>query len=83
MKIILENQEINEALIAYAGSQGIDISGKDITVEFTVGRGDRGNSATIDIQESNTKSSEKSCVKEEEPADEVDPVSDGAPFDLS
>ena len=51
MKIVLNDTEINDAIISYVGSQGINISGKDIEVEFVNGRGANGNTATVDIKD--------------------------------
>lgn len=51
MKITLNDGEIEEALISYIGTQGIDIQDKDIEVNFTAGRKDgNGNTASIDIK---------------------------------
>lgn len=49
MKIILEHEDINTALVNYVASLGIDLSGKDIVVELTAGRKENGNSAAIEI----------------------------------
>ena len=49
MKIILEHEDINTALVNYVASLGIDLSGKDIAVELTAGRKENGNSAAIEI----------------------------------
>ena len=51
MRITLEHTEIEAALVAYIGSQGINIEGKDIDVSMTAGRGDNGYTASISIKE--------------------------------
>ena len=49
MKITIDGHEIDEALVTYVASQGINIQGKEISVELTAGRGDSGNRASISI----------------------------------
>jgi len=49
MQIILEENEIMEALNAYCAKNIIIPEGKKINVDFTVGRGGNGTRATIDF----------------------------------
>ena len=51
MRITLEHTEIESALVAYIGSQGINIEGKDIDVSMTAGRGNNGYTASISISD--------------------------------
>lgn len=51
MQILLNQREIETALVEYIGSQGITISGKHIEVTLTAGRAPNGMSATVDISE--------------------------------
>lgn len=72
MKIQLNEKEITEALVQYVTQQGVDTSGKEISVDFKAGRGENGHTADIDIQPANPgaeKICDKSCTdKKEEPA---------------
>lgn len=49
MKIELQNDEIEEALVAYVAGQGIDIADKEISVDMTAGRGPNGYTASITL----------------------------------
>ncbi len=49
MKIELSEPEIKTALISYIGTQGINLEGKNVSVELTAGRGPNGHSASINI----------------------------------
>jgi len=46
---MLVQSEIEEALVAFIANQGIDLSGKAISVEMTAGRGGNGHTAQISI----------------------------------
>jgi len=50
MKMTLNHEEINEAIVDWVAKQGIDLADKETTVELTAGRGTNGNSASIDIK---------------------------------
>lgn len=50
MKMTLNHEEINEAIVDWVAKQGIDLSDKETTVELTAGRGSNGNSAAIDLK---------------------------------
>lgn len=52
MKIQIRQPEIQAALKDYIAKQGINLQGKDFTVEFTSGRKGTGLIADIDISES-------------------------------
>lgn len=49
MQITLNQTEIEKAIIAFVGNQGISITGSNVTVALTAGRGPNGVTATIDI----------------------------------
>ena len=49
MQITLKQSEIEEAIIAYVGNQGISITGKNVAVSLVAGRAPNGMSACIDI----------------------------------
>jgi hypothetical protein len=51
MQILLKQAEIEAALRQYIGHQGINLSGKVITVDFTAGRGATGLSAEMHIND--------------------------------
>lgn len=49
MNITLNQNEIEEALVGYISEQGIDVGGKDITIDLIAGRGENGHKATIEL----------------------------------
>lgn len=51
MQIILQQRNIEAALKQYIASQGINLTGKSVAVEFTAGRKETGISAAIDIED--------------------------------
>jgi hypothetical protein len=53
MKMTLNYEEINEAIVNWVAKQGIDLTGKETEIEFTAGRKENGNSAIIDIKPMN------------------------------
>ena len=55
MKMTLNHEEINEAIVDWVAKQGIDLADKETTVELTAGRGTNGNSASIDFKLKQTK----------------------------
>lgn len=50
MKINFKQAEIVAALKQYVSQQGINLEGKDVTIDFTAGRGQTGISADISIE---------------------------------
>lgn len=65
MKIIIDENEIQEALNAYCATQVVIPEGKKIKVDFTVGRGANGTTATIDFEdiETSEKATEPAAEK--------------------
>lgn len=53
MQIILKQRNIEAALKQYIASQGINLDGKKVAVEFTAGRKESGITAEIDIDDFN------------------------------
>lgn len=51
MQVQLKQREIEESVKGYLVKQGINLTGKAVTVGFTAGRSDRGLTAEIDIEE--------------------------------
>jgi len=51
MQIILKQESIEQALKQFIASQGINLSGKVVTVDFTAGRKGSGISAELIIEE--------------------------------
>lgn len=49
MRITLNENEIKEALVRYVAGQGVDVSGRNVEVSMTAGRGANGYTADIDI----------------------------------
>ena len=49
MEISLKQKEIQDALIEFINNQGIDLTGKQVVVTLTAGRGANGHSAKIEI----------------------------------
>ena len=64
MKMTLNHEEINEAIVDWVAKQGIDLADKETTVELTAGRGQNGNSASIDIKPMNHKATVVAQVEE-------------------
>lgn len=54
MKIILEQEYLEEAIRNLLQAKGLDLVGKTTTIDFTAGRGPNGASATVEIIDSNT-----------------------------
>jgi len=67
VKINLDEQEIQNALVEYINLQGIDLSNKAVEVTLTAGRGVNGHSAQIDIMPLEKKEGEEGETK---PSDE-------------
>lgn len=55
MKIEFNQNEIISGLRMYIESQGISLAGKDVSVDFTAGRGATGLSAEVNIEAQNFK----------------------------
>ena len=77
MKIELNSTEIDEAIKAKINDMGINTDGKDVSVKFTAGRKENGNTAEVTIEpatETSTKVNTEEVVsapeKEEELAEE-------------
>lgn len=51
MRINIKQTEIIAAITAYIASQGINLAGKNVTIEFTAGRKEGGLTADIDIED--------------------------------
>lgn len=51
MKLEINETEINNAIIAYVNTLGLDTTGKDVEVSIVAGRGSNGNKAEIEITE--------------------------------
>ena len=51
MKIHLDERELKQAIEQYIGSQGIDLSQREIDIQLTAGRGSRGHYADIVLVE--------------------------------
>ncbi len=68
MQFILDNGEIEEALVSHVRNQGIDLANKTVKLNFTAGRGSKGNSVAITILPETEKTTEDG-----EP-DDSDPV---------
>ena len=49
MQIIINEDEILEAIKGYISNQGIITAGREITIELTAGRGPNGSRATVEI----------------------------------
>ena len=49
MQIIINEDEILEAIKGYISNQGIVTTGREITIELTAGRGPNGSRATVEI----------------------------------
>jgi len=49
MRIHLDEGEINQAIKDFIEATGVPLSGKEITVHFTAGRGENGPKAQIEI----------------------------------
>lgn len=54
MRIILTENDIKKALIAYTSTLGLDLSNHHVEIELTAGRGANGHSATVIIDEAET-----------------------------
>lgn len=54
MKIIIEEDDIKEAVKAHLASQGLSFGDSNVDVSFTAGRGTNGMTATIEIGNSST-----------------------------
>lgn len=55
MRIILTENDIKKALIAYTSTLGLDLANHHVAIELTAGRGANGHSATVIIDEADTE----------------------------
>ena len=69
MKVMLNDAEIKVALVDYVVGQGIDVSGKEVVVDMTAGRGENGFSANIDIVDARVESATVSDETEAVPTE--------------
>lgn len=49
MKLTFNSAEIEQALISFVSTQGIDLANKTVVVNMTAGRGPNGHTAELDI----------------------------------
>ena len=83
MQIQLKQREIEAALKMYISSQGINLTGKIVTIDFTAGRKDSGLSADLTIEETETANFENSRpagLTENPPSEDEVPVKAGNIF---
>lgn len=66
MRIILTENDIKKALIAYTSTLGLDLSNHHVAIELTAGRGANGHSATVIIDEAEAEPAVVETVKEVE-----------------
>ena len=62
MRIILTENDIKKALIAYTSTLGLDLSNHQVDIELTAGRGANGHSATVIIDEADDTKNVKNPV---------------------
>ena len=85
MKLIIEGDELAQALEAWVNKLGMDTSNKQVDVTITSGRGVNSSSATVSITESDTDSKvqpvaslsaipDAPAIKEEEDDTDDEPV---------
>lgn len=88
MQVILIQNEIEDAIEAYVSNQGINLSGRQLEVDLTAGRGSSGFTATIDISNEDTEvpavawenTPEPTSKEKEEPEEAEDVTSDAIIF---
>lgn len=66
MRIILTENDIKKALIAYTSTLGLDLSNHHVAIELTAGRGANGHSATVIIDEAETEPVAGETIKDVE-----------------
>jgi len=71
MQITLNQQEIEKAIINYVGQQGIAITGKNVSVSLSAGRGENRMSATIEISNDEVAAKCRGPVSVVEPEDDT------------
>lgn len=74
MEINLIQAEIKDALIEYVSNKGFDVSGKEVVVTLTAGRGAKGHSARIEIIPEGMEIEEVPVKKQKVPKDDDDDV---------
>jgi hypothetical protein len=50
MQVQLKQAELNAAVRQYVAAEGLSLVGKDVSIEFTAGRGENGITATVSIE---------------------------------
>ena len=94
MDVVLKDQEIKDALKNYVGHLGVNMVGKEVSVDITAGRGPSGYTASVSITEreeapvKNTRKKKLEEVTEDQPELDLtagDPIatSESEPSDLS
>lgn len=76
MQITIVQSEIEDAIRGYVSDQGIDLSGKQLEVDLTAGRGSSGFTATIDITRGSAVAPAVAEEKTPEPTSEEEETSD-------
>ena len=90
MRIILTENDIKKALIAYTSTLGLDLANHHVAIELTAGRGANGHSATVIIDEADTEAEavlveptkavvQQRVVKAKEPEPVVEEVEEDLP----
>lgn len=90
MRIILTENDIKKALIAYTSTLGLDLANHHVAIELTAGRGANGHSATVIIDEADTEAEvvlvepakavvQQRVVKAKEPEPVVEEVDEDLP----
>lgn len=90
MRIILTENDIKKALIAYTSTLGLDLANHHVAIELTAGRGANGHSATVIIDEADTEAEavlvepakavvQQRVVKAKEPEPVVEEVDEELP----
>ena len=90
MRIILTENDIKKALIAYTSTLGLDLTNHHVAIELTAGRGANGHSATVIIDEADTEAEvvlvepakavvQQRVVKAKEPEPVVEEVEEDLP----
>jgi len=83
MQITLNQQEIEKAIISYVGQQGIAITGKNVSVSLSAGRGENRMSATIEISNDEVAASKSRGTVQAVEADPEDDAQMSLPFEAS
>ena len=65
MRIQLRQTEIEEALQQYIVTQGINLAGKDVKIDFTSSRGEAGLTADVDITNATDSAKQAQVIQRE------------------